>query len=246
MQADWRLVIARTSETLQTRAKDLMLAAYLTEALCEGQGFAGFRDGLRVITGLLERFWDGVYPRIEGEDVDRRLAPLLWMTEAERGSRLPNRLREFPSSRRSTATGACRCRSPSRRMRSPRARARATRPTRSGGRKRKTGEDLPDAVAAAPVSVFGALRADLAECLAELARFKQVLDDRFQTNGPSVTPLREALEECSALANKIFKDKGGSRGGTQAGGRRAGRPTPRRRPGPSQVRCGAVTMPCGG
>lgn len=210
VQADWRLVIARASDILQKKAKDLMIAAYLTEALSEAQGFAGFRDGLRIVTGLLERFWDAVYPRIEEGDLERRLAPLIWMTEAERGSRLPNRLRDlaivppldggrglslsFSKSTYATPKGESETDAVYEKRRSE-AEQRA--------------KAFQDAVTAAPVLPFGVLRAEVEECLAEVARFKHVLDERFGTNGPNVTPLREALEDCAALASKIFKDKGG-------------------------------------
>jgi len=210
VQADWRLVIARTGEALQSRAKDLMLAAYLTEALSEAEGFAGFRDGLRVVTGLLERFWDGVYPRIEEEDLDRRLAPLMWMTEAERGSRLPNRLRELPiipplDGGRGLSLAF---------SKSIYAQPKGENESDSTYEQRRAESEkrakmFQDAVAAAPVTVFGTLRGDLDDCLVEVTRFKQVLDNRFAANSPSVSSLREALEDCNALANKIFKDKGG-------------------------------------
>ena len=72
VQANWGLVSAKASAALAQRSKDLMLAGYLLEALVELQGFAGLRDGLRVISGLLEKFWDGLYPSIDGDDLEPR------------------------------------------------------------------------------------------------------------------------------------------------------------------------------
>jgi type VI secretion system protein ImpA len=37
-------------------------------ALVRMEGLQGFRDGLAVIRGLLERYWDGLYPRLDPED----------------------------------------------------------------------------------------------------------------------------------------------------------------------------------
>lgn len=211
VQADWPLVIARTSDTLQKRAKDLMMAAYLTEALSEADGFAGFRDGLRVVTGLLEQFWEGVYPRIEEGDLERRLAPLIWMTEGERGSRLPNRLRELPIVPPLDGGRGLSLSFSKSIYAAPKGEGESDslyEQRRSEAEQRA--KAFQGAVAAAPVTIFAALRADLEECLAEVARFKQVLNDRFGTNGPSATPLREALEDCSSLVTRIFKEKGGS------------------------------------
>ena len=52
--ANWMPVIELTSDALASQSKDLMLAAWLTEALVHQYGFAGFRDGIKLINGLLE------------------------------------------------------------------------------------------------------------------------------------------------------------------------------------------------
>ena len=86
---DWALVIRKASGAIQTRSKDLMFGADLLEALSEQHGFAGFRDGMRVLNGLLERFWDGLHPQMAEGDFERRLPPLEWLTDADRGGRIP-------------------------------------------------------------------------------------------------------------------------------------------------------------
>lgn len=58
------------AEGLLTRSKDLRVVVYLTRALLHTEGFAGIADGLALINGLFERFWEGVHPRIEEEDRD--------------------------------------------------------------------------------------------------------------------------------------------------------------------------------
>src|SRR5919198_3115941 len=67
--ADWPLVIKLASETIATKSKDLQLAAWLTEALLRKEGVAGLKEGLDLIRGLIENFWDGLYPEIEDGDV---------------------------------------------------------------------------------------------------------------------------------------------------------------------------------
>lgn len=74
--ADNRLVIKLTTENLTSKTKDLQLAAWLTEALLKEQGFAGLRDGLALCAGLMEKFWDTVYPEIQDGDLERRAAPV--------------------------------------------------------------------------------------------------------------------------------------------------------------------------
>ena len=82
--ANWAPVVDLTSDALATQSKDLMLAAWLAEALVHQYGFAGFRDGLKLINGLLEDWWDGLYPLPDGEDLEPRGAAFV---SDKRGSR---------------------------------------------------------------------------------------------------------------------------------------------------------------
>jgi type VI secretion system protein ImpA len=87
--ADWATVIKTTGDVLATKTKDLQLAAWLTEALLKTQGIAGLKDGLDLLKGLTEIFWDTVYPEIEDDDLEIRAAPLEWV-----GLRLERRIKE--------------------------------------------------------------------------------------------------------------------------------------------------------
>ena len=53
---EWDLVLTSSVTLLSTQAKDLEVASWMTEALVRLEGFAGLRDGLTVIRGLVERF----------------------------------------------------------------------------------------------------------------------------------------------------------------------------------------------
>ena len=77
--ADSNLVIKLTEEALATQSKDLQLAAWLTEALIKKYGFAGLLDGLQLCLGLINNFWDSLYPEIDEGDLEPRSAPLEWI-----------------------------------------------------------------------------------------------------------------------------------------------------------------------
>jgi type VI secretion system protein ImpA len=64
---DWTQV-QRESIELFKRTKDLRIAAYLTQALIRTQGWAGFRDGLTLIQGLLMQYWEYVHPLLDPDD----------------------------------------------------------------------------------------------------------------------------------------------------------------------------------
>jgi len=57
----------RSLELLQ-RSKDLRVAMYLAIALLKTDGLGGLTDGLSLIHGLLERFWDHLHPHLDAED----------------------------------------------------------------------------------------------------------------------------------------------------------------------------------
>jgi type VI secretion system protein ImpA len=77
--ADWALVIKLATDALANRTKDLQIAAWLTEAWLRREGFAGLRDGLRLLHDMLQQYWDSAYPGIEDDDTDMRAAPLAWV-----------------------------------------------------------------------------------------------------------------------------------------------------------------------
>jgi type VI secretion system protein ImpA len=66
-EPDWRVVSEKCCELLK-RSKDLRIATYLTLALLKLEGFTGLRDGLFLLRGLLERFWDKLYPQLDPND----------------------------------------------------------------------------------------------------------------------------------------------------------------------------------
>ena len=69
----------------------MQITAWLVEALVKQHGFAGLRDGLRLLRELQERFWPSLYPEVEDEDLEPRAAPLAWLNE-----KLPPSIREVP------------------------------------------------------------------------------------------------------------------------------------------------------
>ena len=63
-EPDWKAIMERCLALFQ-RSKDLRIALRLSVALLKMEGLPGFRDGLVLLKGLVERYWDPVYPRLE-------------------------------------------------------------------------------------------------------------------------------------------------------------------------------------
>lgn len=64
---DWRGV-KKMALSLLERTRDLRVAVYLTRALLQTDGLPGFGDGLALVEGLIERYWDSVFPQLDPED----------------------------------------------------------------------------------------------------------------------------------------------------------------------------------
>ncbi len=65
--ADWRSV-KKTALALAERTRDLRVAVYLSRALLHTDGLPGFTEGLMLVDGLIERFWDHLYPQLDPDD----------------------------------------------------------------------------------------------------------------------------------------------------------------------------------
>jgi type VI secretion system protein ImpA len=71
--SDWPKVFDLTTKALTKLTKDWQIAAWMAEALVKHDRFdrlAGLRDGTKLMRGLLEQYWDSLYPIVELEDGD--------------------------------------------------------------------------------------------------------------------------------------------------------------------------------
>lgn len=74
---EWDELGASAAELLRTSAKDLEVAAWMTEALLRTAGIQGLADGFATMAGLIERYWDdGLYPAADEDGDETRMAPL--------------------------------------------------------------------------------------------------------------------------------------------------------------------------
>lgn len=77
--ADFRRVIDLAVPALSAKTKDLQLGVWLTEALAMQYGFAGLRDGLKLLAGLQETYWETLHPEIEDGDQEARANAITWL-----------------------------------------------------------------------------------------------------------------------------------------------------------------------
>jgi type VI secretion system protein ImpA len=70
----WRPVVTMAIGALKSSSKDLEVATWLTEALVRIAGLRGLTAGASVITGLVERYWDGLFPMPDEGGMEPRVA----------------------------------------------------------------------------------------------------------------------------------------------------------------------------
>jgi len=73
---EWRKIIELAPDMLQNQAKDLEIASWYTEALIRRYGYQGLRDGFQLIKGLIELYWNDLYPLPDEDGIETRVACL--------------------------------------------------------------------------------------------------------------------------------------------------------------------------
>ena len=200
-KADWPLVVKLTTDALTNKTKDLQLAVWLTEALLRRDHIAGLRGGLDLLRGLMENFWDTLYPEIEDDDLEFRVGPLAWV-----GSKLDMAVRRLPLTKskldffryqESLRVGYEKdCEGNDAKTA---ARALAIE------EKKCTGEEFDEAVRATGDAYYEKLGGNLTAALESLQSLETLSDDKFGREGPNFANLRAALEDLQEFVKHYYK-----------------------------------------
>lgn len=73
---EWATIRALAAQALREAAKDLEVAAWYTESLLRGDGLTGLAAGSRLMAGLVENFWDELFPLPDEDGIATRVAPV--------------------------------------------------------------------------------------------------------------------------------------------------------------------------
>src|SRR6201987_4415662 len=196
-------VIRLSTELLTTKTKDLQLAAWLTEAMLKKTGFGGLKDGLALCCGLVEKFWDTVYPEIEDGDVESRGAPLGFV-----GLKLDIPLKLIPvvekakygvlDYQQSREVGY------EDQVKGDEAKKKRAALIKEG----KLAPELFDkAFEETPKQFYAQAEKDLDGSLGTLTRLKKSCDEKFGNEGPTFGPLQTALEASRHLIHGFLQKK---------------------------------------
>ncbi len=199
--ADWVAVTKIATEALAGKSKDLRIAVRLTEALVKRHGFAGFRDGCRLLRELQEKFWDSLYPEIdEGGDLEARAADLQWLND-----KLDSSIRDVPLTDGDVRYSWYRWDESQKVDNSIRQNPAAKAAAEKEGK--IDGATFGKAVAATSRTYYETLFEDLKQGFEECEKLIRTSDEKFGTQAPSLIDLRKAVEDCRTLVEDLVNAK---------------------------------------
>ncbi|GHD57822.1 type VI secretion system protein TssA [Jeongeupia chitinilytica] len=202
--AEWSKVRQLCDDALASKSKDLQLAVWLAEALTKTEGFGGAAFGLDLIGGLLNRFWETLYPEFDPDDLDERIGKLEWLN-----SQLGLALRQvalvspqhggydwyrWQESREVENLG----------LRDQDARSRAI------AEGKLAGDVFDKAVNACGAPWFARLVGEIETAQTAYGTLDKQLDERFGYNAPSLAEVRDALSAIGDVARRLLEQCGGT------------------------------------
>lgn len=181
-EADWDFVAKRCAALLKDKSKDLRLAVWLTEAAAKQYQLLGLTEGLRVLAGLCDDYWDlGLYPEADDGDNEQRIGNLSWIL-----GRCPALLRDMPLTEgRGTGYST---------IDFEMARKHASRAVDGQPVEGVKLADMESARNKNSMAFMTQFRADADDCMAALLQLEQVADARLGADSPGFAAARDAVQ----------------------------------------------------
>ncbi len=208
--ADFRKVVDLAVPALTSDTKDLQIAVWLTEALVKQNGFAGLRDGLKLVSGLQDRFWETLFPEIDEGDMEGRANAIEWLAlqtsfavkqakvtqgdgysffdwEDSKRFDIPNNIETLDSTERAKYTELL---------------EQATKENRV------TADRWRVAYAASRRPFYEEVALTIEECWAECKELNRVIEEKFDRNQmPGLGTLEKSLEAVQTQVKKFLEEK---------------------------------------
>jgi type VI secretion system protein ImpA len=200
-EVDWMSVEDTAASLLTTKSKDLRIAVLYTEALVHRLGFGGLSQGLGLLHGLLDKYWDTVHPLDHGH----RRGPLAKL--ASEAFTIDVQLQPITAANQTFWDYRQSASMPSAEVagRDDKQRIARQRMLDDG---KVSPEAFEEGVADTPRSFYKQLTGNLAASLSSLQRIDAVSKQRFgKDEAPSYRDLRLALESVSTVAKQLLDKK---------------------------------------
>jgi type VI secretion system protein ImpA len=205
-RADWERVRDLSAKALTAKSKDLQIAAWLTEALLRTEGFQGFSAGLKTLTGLLDGYWDTVYPVPEEGDLEYRAGPIEFLNE-----KLWLALKSVPVTDPRASDGYSLLQYDESRtvgyekdtlnQHGDTDEGKATKRKEMMSEGKLSAELFDAAMEKSSREFYASLSEAVFECREAFDAFDAAVDARFGKDAPRLAELRKAIEDCEQFVN---------------------------------------------
>ncbi len=202
----WRTVLALAPQILQQQTKDLEVACWYIEALTRTQGFAGLRDGIRLVKGLVDDYWDDLFPLPDEDGLETRVAPLTGLNgEGAEGVLIPP-LRNIPLTN-GQAGGPYTYWQYQQALDNQKISDESVRSERIEAAGFSLA-DIEQAVAGTSGEFYSELRDEIEACAHDYRALSQALDERCGIeHSPPTSNIVNTLEDCLGAVKHLAKDK---------------------------------------
>ena len=205
-KADWDQVERLCQEALKNHAKDLQIAAWLTEAYLHLEGMGGLVRGLELILELTRNFWETIHPQLDPSGFELRLVPYEWMNTrlsekcqyilismpADRAYH-PKRLIDFNEAQRSEMLSK---------------KAISQEETQSSESSQDSLTKLSLSIEQTPTAFYEYMNENCALSLKRIIELEIEMRSHLAEDSPTFYRLKEKIEVIQRFANHILKDRG--------------------------------------
>ncbi len=201
---EWNTVIDAAVELLSTVGKDLEVAAWLVEALVRTKGFAGLRDGLKVIAGITQTYWETCFPELDEDGIEGKVTSVAGLSGSGAIGTLIQPIRLLPITRGELASYSLWNYEQASEIQKIGDPARRQARIDAGA---VPMDQFMQSVAETPASAFASTVGLIDECLAALAEMSTAFDTVAGNDAPPVTALRELLQQAASSIRFFAADK---------------------------------------
>jgi type VI secretion system protein ImpA len=188
----WRTVRELALKALAETTKDLEVAAWLTEALLRSHGLGGLTAGAKVMGGLAEQYWDGLFPLPDEDGMETRVSPVTGLNGRDGAGSLMQplyKLALFTRRQDGTPVAFYQYRQ-------------AEQQSTTAADRRAAFEALENDARAAGGRGFAAGLADAWAARAAWQAMATVMDEKAGADGPSTTAVRDLLSGIIEVAKR--------------------------------------------
>jgi len=202
----WKTITTLAPQILQKHSKDLEITSWFIESQVRINGFQGLRDSFKLTKGLIENFWDDIYPIPDEDGIVTRVAPLAGLNgEGAEGVLIApirniaitdsDKVEPFSLWQYQQSLDVQKITDPDTR-------------NETISRNGYSMEDIDSAVNNSSDIFYVNLRNDITDCITEFRQIGQLLDERCGTSdAPPTSKMTTVLEQCLGAVNHLAKDK---------------------------------------